>query len=60
MKRLIINVVLYCILGLNTGVPFTGSLCTAAVTGCPGGCRHLCDSADIVKDSMKGKYHLFR
>jgi hypothetical protein len=43
--------VLHFILGLNTGVPFTGSPCKAAVTGCPGGCRRLCDKADIVNDN---------
>jgi hypothetical protein len=52
--------VLRFILGLNIRVPYIGSPCPAAVTGRPGWRRRLCDNADILKDNMRGKYHLFR
>jgi hypothetical protein len=42
---------------LDTGVPFMGTPCTAAVTECPRGRRRLCDK--ILKDNTTGKYHFF-
>jgi len=33
---------------------FIVTLVTAAVTGCLGGCRILCDKATILRDTIKG------